>query len=246
MAHRLRLTHRRRSGRGLPRLSGSRLVLGLSGTAALLGWIFIVQPVIAWWAVNEYRVLQILRWAGPLAGIVAVLVVSQVVRVKWSARQRRVDRVRSIDDAAGAGSGRNDGKRLERGVAALLQQDGYTGVLVSGGANDRGMDVSGWHPVYGLVVLQCKDYTTKAVGSAEMQAFLGTCWDILNRDGRLADRAVFVTTSTFTAEARTLASAPRDVRGQWRTVVLVDRAALLAWCQGTWSPLPMPVRQEAV
>ncbi len=132
--------------------------------------------------------------------------------------QARLDRQITAADAM-------TGSEFEELVRRLLIRDGCTNVRVTGGPGDLGVDVEAIGPDGGLIVIQCKRYAQKAVGSADIQRFIGTVW----QDPRQINAAVLVTTSRFTAPARELAQRTR--------IQLVDREMLVIWMdQGAqWS-----------
>jgi hypothetical protein len=136
---------------------------------------------------------------------------------RWSAG--RGERV--VDTGPGRAAGL-PGPAFERLVAGLLARDGCEGVEVSGGAGDRGADVTAITPGGHRVVVQCKAYRTRPVGDPDMQRFLGTVRHVHN-----AEIPLFVTTSRFTAPAALLA---RD-----HGIQLVDGPRLAAWQDGAWS-----------
>jgi restriction system protein len=124
-----------------------------------------------------------------------------------------------------AAAGRMSGPEFERFVADLLRRDGCDGVEVSGGAGDRGADVTAISPEGHRVVVQCKSYHRgHPVGDPDLQRFLGTARLVHN-----AAIPLFVTTSRFTAPAVRLA--------REHGIVLVDGPALNAWTRGR-TPLP--------
>mgnify|MGYP001607777929 FL=1 len=246
------MSRRRRRIVRLPRLSGR--AKGVLTVLVVLAGVWAAGCVVAWWHLHGARVLSTLRWAGPLAALVVLLITGLVLQ-RWLADRRDV-RARTAGLAARTAgrprSDRNDGKDLEYEVAALLEADGCYDVRVGGGAGDRTLDVSGVHPVYGRVGFQCKDYTTKKVGSQMAQEIIAMIWTDPEVDGHPADLnfAGVVTTNYFTAEALTVLRRPRLIErnGQIirRSTTPVDRDALIAWRRGTWRPLPLPsqARQE--
>jgi restriction system protein len=118
------------------------------------------------------------------------------------------------------------GPQFERLVGRLLERDGCQDVRVSGGAGDRGADLTAISP-YGLrVVVQCKRYDARhPVRDPEIQRFLGTAYH-----EHRAEIALFVTTSSYTGPARELGT-----RGG---IVLVDGGLLASWMAGMALPLP--------
>ena len=95
------------------------------------------------------------------------------------------------------------GPEFELAVADVLRAYGYDLRRV-GGAGDRGVDLVGTDADGWKVVVQCKRYgPDNKVGSPAVQSFMGT---IFNQD---AEAGIFVTTSTFTRQARDLVASSR-------------------------------------
>ncbi len=99
------------------------------------------------------------------------------------------------------------GPEFELAVADVLRVHGYDLDRV-GGAGDRGVDLVGTDPEGWKVVVQCKRYgPDNKVGSPAVQSFMGT---VFNQE---AEQGIFVTTSTYTRQARELAASSRaDIR----------------------------------
>jgi hypothetical protein len=86
---------------------------------------------------------------------------------------------------------------FERLVASLLQAQGFTGVQVTGGADDRGVDIIGRDTEGRIVAVQCKRFApTSTVSALTVQYLVGMAVK------RKAHRAMLVTTGSFTAPAR--------------------------------------------
>jgi restriction system protein len=146
------------------------------------------------------------------------------VRVKRFRRRRILDRhIRSTDGISG--------DEFEKMIVRLLKKHGFREVQRTGRACDLGADVEAIDQLGHRVVVQCKRYGTKAVGSGDMQKFLGTVFDIHE-----ADIAIFITTSRFTKEAAALA--------ERRCVHLVDRERLAAWMAADMSKASDRMRFE--
>lgn len=106
---------------------------------------------------------------------------------------------------------------LERAVLRLLIKMGYGEALHMGGPGDQGIDGLVRQDPLGLdvVYVQAKRYgLDHVVGRPEVQAFGGAM------DGQHADRGVFITTSTFTGEARAYAKAIQ------KRMILIDGVEL--------------------
>ena len=87
---------------------------------------------------------------------------------------------------------------FERLAQRILREAGFTQVAVTGQSGDGGIDGYGTLQINQLlsfkVLFQCKRYT-KSVSPSEVRDFRGAM------AGR-ADKGIFITTGTFTAEAR--------------------------------------------
>ncbi|WP_331770082.1 restriction endonuclease (plasmid) [Embleya sp. NBC_00888] len=139
-------------------------------------------------------------------------------RRRWAPRTRAIARPGAVSFAAVDAM---TGARFEEHVAELCRRDGCADVVVSGGAGDLGADVVARLPDGRSLVVQCKRLgRTRAVGSPDMQRFVGTA-----RPVHHADVAVLVTNSRFTAPARRLAGA--------QDIVTLDRRALGRWMAGS-------------
>lgn len=91
---------------------------------------------------------------------------------------------------------------FEKAVADHLRSEGYRQVEVVGGAGDLAADIIARDQRNRQVVVQCKRYAPgNPVGSQEIQTFIGMV--VVHHK---ADRGIFVTTSTLTDPARSLAT----------------------------------------
>ncbi len=111
---------------------------------------------------------------------------------------------------------------FERLVVKLLTAMGYGGSLADAGkaigkSGDGGVDGVIKEDKLGLELLfiQAKKWDTNAVGRPEIQKFVGAL------HGQKAKKGIFLTTSTFTKEARDYAEGLDD-----RRVILIDGAQL--------------------
>ncbi|OPC78493.1 hypothetical protein B4N89_38020 [Embleya scabrispora] len=140
---------------------------------------------------------------------------------RWEPRRRVNPRIRAVSFATVDAM---TGSEFEEHVAQLCRRDACSDVVVSGGAGDLGADVVARLPDGRSLVVQCKRLgRTRAVGSPDMQRFVGTA-----RPVHAADVAMLVTSSRFTAPARRLARA--------QDIVTVDRRTLGRWMAGTDLP----------
>jgi len=178
------------------------VVLVLTGTAgALRSWLAM------WW--------PLLAVAGAL---LVVLFAWRVLVLRQRARERAAHQAR-LDQQVATTDGMS-GPHFEQLIARLLRRDGWREVIVSGGSGDLGADVTARHPGDGsLLVVQCKRYTDRAIGSPDLQRFLGTVFHHHH-----ADHALYVTTSFYSRPARALAAGSG--------VHLLDRQALSTWMTG--------------
>jgi restriction endonuclease Mrr len=89
---------------------------------------------------------------------------------------------------------------FERIVADLLKAQGYEGVEIGGGANDRGVDILCRDTDGSLIAVQCKRYDPNKpsgrVGAPVVQLLSAMALQ------RHAHRGILVTTATFTDSAR--------------------------------------------
>jgi hypothetical protein len=89
---------------------------------------------------------------------------------------------------------------FEHLVADLLKAQGYEGVKIIGGANDRGVDILCRDTDGSLIAVQCKRYDPNKpsgrVGAPVVQLLSAMALQ------RRAHRGILVTTATFTASAR--------------------------------------------
>ncbi|SCK24605.1 Restriction endonuclease [Streptomyces sp. SceaMP-e96] len=114
---------------------------------------------------------------------------------------------------------------FEHAVADLARRDpAVRRTDVSGGKNDRGLDVLVHLHSGDRYLLQCKRWKGR-VGSEEVMKINGTYRDIHNCVG-----AAIITTSAFTADAeRTNAMLPKALR-------LIDGRGLARWASGGRPP----------
>lgn len=179
-----------------------------ASSSSVLPALFVVPGVLLWALGPEF--LRVLVIGAFVAAAIAVPLAVLGRRRRRTAHERYRVQVRAFRDIDGL-----SGPQFERLVAELLRRTGWADVRVSGGANDRGADVTARDGAGRLLVVQCKRYAA-AVGSKDVQAFLGT-----HRLVHGAHHSWFVTTSRFTAEAQAL--------GRMGGVRLVDREALAEW-----------------
>jgi len=90
--------------------------------------------------------------------------------------------------------------QFERAMATLLTDLGYRKVRVTGSAGDLSRDITCEDIMGKSVMVQCKKYTNKKVGSPEMQKFIGMM--VIEHK---ANRGIYITTADFTEPAKRLA-----------------------------------------
>lgn len=218
------MTDRRRHARLLtrPRLALMGAAFALVLAVLAVRWAA-GHPALAAIAVLAVSAAVVLAVAGPLRQRVGTAAES---RRRTEAAVRAEESRRALLETEYGGVATMTGPQFERLVARLLERDGCEDVRVSGGAGDRGADVTAIDPRGWRVVVQCKRYAAaRPVGDPEIQRFLGTAFT-----EHRADTALFVTTSRFTRPARELA--------RRRRVVLVDGQRLESWMVDRASPLP--------
>lgn len=194
----------------------------------VLGWVLVLA---ARW-VGRHPVpagLVLLAAAAVAAAVVAGPLRDR--RATAAASRRRTEAAVATHDSTETGFTRAlamTGTQFEGFVAGLLERDGCEDVRVSGGAGDRGADVTAIDPNGWRVVVQCKRYAPgRPVGDPDLQRFVGTAFD---EHG--AHTALFVTTSRFTRAAQDLA--------RRRRVVLVDGVRLRRWIEEGPAGSPLP------
>lgn len=205
-----RINHRRQSSNRIKQLKGKTLqgielamfVCPYLTYAMMVFWFLSIA--LAWGAfatLIELRELLLF-----LAGVSALMAVVFTVKLRRSKSVlRKIHAVAQLREAAP--------EFFEHYVASLLRQVGLTRVLVRGGGGDRGIDVVGYDKGK-KVAVQCKRYAAgRKVTSPEMQKFVGAVQ--IER----ATRGLYVTTSTFTAEAKSIAVK--------QDITLIDEIALV-------------------
>lgn len=111
---------------------------------------------------------------------------------------------------------------LEKLILKLLHAMGYAAgeedLEHTGGSGDQGIDGIVHQDVLGLdkVYIQAKRYDTGKVGPSEIQSFIGAL------NGKKANRGVFITTSSFSENAKEVAKNAQNVN-----IVLIDGQALV-------------------
>jgi hypothetical protein len=90
---------------------------------------------------------------------------------------------------------------FELAVGDLMNEMGFRRVKRIGGSGDLAVDLTARDPSGQSVAVQCKRYaTTATVGSPEIQKFIG-----MTTTHHMTDRAIFVTTASYTKPATDLA-----------------------------------------
>lgn len=152
----------------------------------------------------------------------------QVVRlVREQTRRVKASQVEVIEDDDDAADWRNilqsqllglSPAAFERLVQRLLRESGFVQVEVTGRSGDGGIDGKGIMRLAGMlsfhVIFQCKRWQS-SIGASQIRDFRGS---MIGR----ADKAIFVTTSTFTPDA--VREATRDGAP---TIDLIDGEQLL-------------------
>lgn len=153
-----------------------------------------------------------------VAALIAVTGTASIAFVQWPRRRplpvpRHLDTFQRLTPAG-----------FEQAIAQLALASGARTAHVTGGANDRGLDVLVTLKDRRRILIQCKRYAG-SVGSEHVQIVNGTYRHIHG-----CDLAIIVTTGTFTAAARDT----RDMIG--REIRLVDGAGLVHWANGGRAP----------
>lgn len=109
------------------------------------------------------------------------------------------------------------GRQFEEWTADLLRRSGFTDVQLSGGAYDRGADLTAYAPNGARTVVQCKRYAPhRKVSSPDIQRFGGTA-----RPLHGAQIALLITTGGLTTEAAAIAAQ--------LAITVVTRPHLMHW-----------------
>ncbi|MGK8524876.1 restriction endonuclease [Nocardia asteroides] len=183
--------------------------------AAIVG-VIVVAPAV--------RLLRENAWVAIAVGVIALGAFLSALILVARHRRRRLRREQDRLRAVLSFHQMND-KQFEHALASLCRAGGCREVEVSGGAGDRGADVTAVTPDGRRLVVQAKRYRiNRPVGDREMQQLVGglLTWHQF-------DLAVLVATSSFTRSARETAARNR--------IRLVDNKALAAWNSGT-GPAP--------
>jgi restriction system protein len=132
-----------------------------------------------------------------LIPVIAVGVAAAYITKTRRQREQWLSRVQTLNDVLLLSP-----TQFEYAVGELLRAWGYRQVRHTGGGGDLAADLTCYTPDgTHSVVVQCKRYTPgKPVGSPEIQKFIG----MLTVHHR-AEQGIFVTTSSFTQPALTLA-----------------------------------------
>lgn len=188
--------------------------------------LWLVMTAVEWFTSLPPAVRWLIVAAGigiAYAAIRARLSAARARREHWAEQAR----IQAALDREVATTDHMTGTDFEHLVARLLVRDGWHNVTVAGGANDLGADVTAYDATGRKLVVQCKRYGQKLVGSPEIQKFAGT-----HRNYHRADVSLFVTTSGFTQPAAHFAAT--------QGIVLVDRTALAHWMSFSPSPTFSP------
>lgn len=153
-----------------------------------------------------------------IVGIALLLILGAYITWRYQRRKGRIERQRF--------HAKNLGELLvltpsefEHVIGSLLSSLGYRNVIVSGKAGDLMADITCQDAQGRLVVCQCKRYGPgNRVGTPEVQAFIG-----MRHVHYGAAEGIFVTTSTFSTPARSLAQKHR--------ITLMDGATLTTYMQ---------------
>lgn len=180
--------------------------------AIVAGSLFVIVHMVAAWVHHH---------PGVIAFVIILAALGGIGGHRASARQvnRRIARVTTEREFQALTPG-----EFEHAVADLCRRDGCSRVEVVGGAGDLAADVLATLPDGRRVLVQCKRYApTTRVGSPDVQQVGGT-YAVVHR----ADLAIVVTTSTYTAAARSYA--------RTAGIRLIEGYQLAAWAAGTGRP----------
>lgn len=123
-------------------------------------------------------------------------------------------------------------QEFEQETAALLMKLGFLQAHVTGGKNDKGVDVAGTDDLGRYVLVQCKKYGPgHPVGSKDVQALTGSLrWEKDPSSGVHPAYGLFFTMGEYTADALTVA--------RERNVLPIDRYGIAELLQAADSGRP--------
>lgn len=123
-------------------------------------------------------------------------------------RSRGLASARTLEDIRGL-----DWQEFEQPVADAYKRKGYSRVVETDRGPDGGIDIVLFGPDKVRVAVQCKQWRSRTIGEPKMRDFLGA---LTHQE---FDRGIFITSSTFTPGAKTVAEKNR--------IDLVDGSKLL-------------------
>ncbi len=160
---------------------------------SLIGLALAALVLLAYLIIIQLWLLAVLVGSCALIGTgVAVLLSRQRTQqqIHWR------DHIKSLNDLI-----RLTPTQFELITVELLRTQGFRHVRHTGGGGDLAADITCYTPQGQRAVVQCKRYAPQHhVGSPEIQKFIG-----MVRVHHHAEVGIFVTTSTYTRPARTLA-----------------------------------------
>lgn len=196
-----------------------------------------------WSGIIGIVALFLIVWAIVKAAIVVgpLLVIGLAGFVTWRvrlSRKRRAElaeasRIRTIRSYEVAAYHQMSAAEFEHALAFLCHRDGCSEARVTGRAGDLGADVIAVTPDGRKLVIQAKRYVTgNLVTGPDLQKFAGTCFTI-----HRANIAALVTTSSFTKQAREMATRAG--------ILLFDADGLGGWISRTGpSPWGLPAQPQ--
>ena len=144
-----------------------------------------------WFSVLIFLVF--LSFLYPLIGIPS-LAIAIVLLIIWYKKYYKI-RVETLQELLALTP-----SQFERAMATLLTDLGYRKVRVTGAAGDLSRDIACEDVTGKPIMVQCKRYTNRKVGSPEMQKFIG----MMITEHKAAG-GIYITTSDFTEPAKRLA-----------------------------------------
>jgi hypothetical protein len=182
---------------------------------ALVLLLILVLLIVAWLVLRTRRAPEEHAWRNKQRG--ELRQANETARAV-GAREIELDDLRHLTD-----------KEFEQFTAALVETMGVASeVEVVGGSGDGGIDLRGKNRFRQLFVAQCKHYFGHPVTPKETREFGGTM------NGKGAGEGWFVTTSTFTEQAK------KDVI-KWTSpglMVLINGDKLISFIRDHWDALP--------
>ena len=149
-----------------------------------LALMFLIIYLLVWWSIVYPSLIPIL-----------ITIIALTIFWCYRYRKRYKVRVETLEELRALSP-----SEFERAIATLLEDLGYRKVRITGGIGDLSRDLACEDTKGHNIMVQCKRYISRKVSSSEMQKFIG-----MMITEYMADKGIYITTSSFTEPARKLA-----------------------------------------